>query len=180
VTRVMLLGAAIALGAIVLPGCTEGAASGGELHATDGGAPADAGAVDASAAAPPPTPQAPATQASASSRAPLELLKLALTTGVEKKVPVDTLDVAAPGERVYAHLTIRNRSGERRKVHVDFLVNGKLRTPLELDVEPSWSYRTWGYNTLQASDRGELEVRVLDESGATIATSKLPIRAKAK
>jgi len=162
----------LALCLLVMSGCTEGSAVGASAIG-DAGPPSDAGdaaPTNAPSAAPAATPQA--------TRAPIELLKLVLTTGVKKKEPVDKLDEVAPGTRVYAHLTLRNRSTEKRKVHVDFLVNGKLRTPLELEVEPSWSFRTWGYNTLQASDQGELEVRVLDDSGATLAASRLTIRAK--
>jgi len=165
-----LLGAALALA-----GCAEGDAS--AQAQADAGAPLDAGTDAAPAQA---QTKTAAAAPEPKSRAPLELLKMTLTTGVEKKAPVDTVERATAGERVYAHLTIRNRSGERRKVHVDFLVNGKLRTPLELEIEPSWSYRTWGYNTLQPSDRGELEVRVLDDAGATLTSTKVPIVAKSK
>jgi hypothetical protein len=108
----------------------------------------------------------------------MELLGLTITSGIEKKEPVDKLKSVAPGTRVYAHLKLRNRSSEARTVHVDFLVNGKLRTPLKLDIEPSWSYRTWGYNTLQAGDSGELEVQVYDDAGTMLERVRLPIKAK--
>lgn len=157
----------------VLSGCSEGKADATTL--ADAGGPVDAGQADAASARAAP---APAPSTTATTRAPLELLKLVLTTGVKKKEPVDKLDEVAPGTRIYAHLTLRNRSGDKRKVHVDFLVNGKVRTPLELDVESSWSFRTWGYNTLQANDKGELEVRVLDDTGDTLGAARLPIRAK--
>lgn len=143
---------------------------------TDAGPQTDAGKPDATSSAAAPT----APQEAPKARAPVELLKLVLTSGVQKKEPVDKLDEVEAGSRLYAHLTLRNRSGEKRKVHVDFLVNGKLRTPLELDVESSWSYRTWGYNTLQATDKGEVEVRVIDEAGTTLAASRLPIRAPSR
>jgi len=165
---------AFVLSAFVLSACHEASAVDAM---TDAGAPLDASSDAASAVVSPDKP-APSPSVESSKRAPLELLKLVLTTGVQKKAPVDTIEEATAGERVYAHLTFRNRSGDKRKVHVDFLVNGKLRTPLDLEIEPSWSYRTWGYNTLQAGDKGELVVRVLDETGATIAATRVPIRAK--
>ncbi len=146
------------------------------------GSPVDAGASDAqsaAAASPSSVPAAPSA-GTRDERASMELLQLTLTSNVQKKEPVDTLEVATPGTRVYAHLKLRNRATDKRKVHVDFLVNGKMRTQLDLDVEPSWSYRTWGYNTVQAGDTGELEVRVFDDGGATLATARLPIKAKAK
>jgi len=109
---------------------------------------------------------------------PVELLNLTITSAVEKKEPVDKLKAATPGTRVYAHLKMRNRSNETRTIHVDFLVNGKLRTPLKLDIEPSWSFRTWGYNTLQANDSGELEVQVYDDGGTMLEKVRMPIQAK--
>ncbi|TKD06635.1 hypothetical protein [Polyangium fumosum] len=165
---------------LTLAGCPEGSAV---AQNPDAGPPVDAGASDAQSTTPwhasSSTPSSPPAEPS-SERASIELLQLTLTSDVQKKDPVDTLDVAPPGTRVYAHLKLRNRSQDKRKVHVDFLVNGKLRTPLDLTVEPSWSFRTWGYNTMQAGDTGELEVRVLDDGGATLATARLPIKAKSK
>ncbi|MDI1478198.1 hypothetical protein [Polyangium sp. y55x31] len=178
-TRVLHL-AALAASMLALAGCPEGSAV---AQSTDAGAPVDAGVSDAQGTVPwqssSSAPASPPAEPS-SERASLELLQLTLTSDVQKKEPVDTLDVAPPGSRVYAHLKLRNRSQDKRKVHVDFLVNGKLRTPLDLTVEPSWSYRTWGYNTMQAGDTGELEVRVLDDGGSTLATARLPIKAKSK
>lgn len=171
-----LLSALAALSLLGL-GCTEGSAVGASLQ-TDAAPPVDAGKPDAASAPSPSSAPSSAPARAPETRAPVELLKLVLASGVQKKEPVDKLDEVAAGSRVYAHLTLRNRSGAKRKVHVDFLVNGKLRTPLELDVEPSWSYRTWGYNTLQPTDKGELEVRVLDEAGATLAASRVPIRSE--
>ncbi|MDC0739734.1 hypothetical protein [Polyangium mundeleinium] len=165
---------------LALVGCPEGSAV---AQNNDAGPPVDAGASDAQSTTPwhasSSTPSSPPAEPS-SEHASLELLQLTLTSDVQKKEPVDTLDVAPPGTRVYAHLKLRNRSQDKRKVHVDFFVNGKLRTPLDLTVEPSWSFRTWGYNTMQAGDTGELEVRVLDDGGTTLATARLPIKAKSK
>jgi hypothetical protein len=101
-----------------------------------------------------------------------------VTSAVEKKEPVDKLKSVTPGTRVYAHLKMRNRSDEKRTVHVDFLINGKMRTPLKLDIDPSWSFRTWGYNRVQASDSGELEVQVYDDAGTMLESVRLPIKAK--
>jgi hypothetical protein len=130
------------------------------------------GAVSAPPALAPP-PSAPA----ATEQAPLQILRLTLTSDVRNKEPVDKLDKAVPGRRVYAHLAMRNRSGKTRQIHLSFEVNGNLRTSLDLDVEPSWSYRTWGYNTVLASDtKGELTLVVTDDQGEELARARLPIR----
>ncbi|MRG94381.1 hypothetical protein [Polyangium spumosum] len=172
--------ATLAASMFALAGCPEGSAVGAQNP--DASAPVDAGVTDAQGTVPwQSSSSAPAAPpATPSERPSLELLQLTLTSDVQKKEPVDTLDVAPPGTRVYAHLKLRNRSQDQRKVHIDFLVNGKVRTPLDLTVEPSWSYRTWGYNTMQAGDTGELEVRVFDDGGATLATARLPIQARSK
>ena len=169
---------------LCLGGCNEGSADG--APSTTQPAPKGSGTQAASTAATSAatttaaTTTAPAQKAADApgTRIPLELLGLTITSAVEKKEPVDKLKAATPGTRVYAHLKLRNRSNESRTVHVDFLVNGKLRTPLKLEVEPSWSFRTWGYNTLQASDTGELEVQVYDDAGAVLEKVKLPIQTK--
>ncbi len=164
---------------LCLGGCNEGSADG--AHALPPGA-APAATSAASAASQPsaraPTQPAPAPAPASGARVPLELLGLTVTSAVEKKEPVDKLKSVAPGTRVYAHLKMRNRSDEKRTVHVDFLINGKMRTPLKLDIDPSWSFRTWGYNTVQASDSGELEVQVYDDAGTMLESVRLPIKSK--
>jgi len=157
---------------LCLGGCDERSAD---------GAPAAPKSSSTSVPVVPPLPSATSSQAAPSApvtRVPVELLGLTITSGVEKKEPVDKLKAITPGTRVYAHLKMRNRSTEKRTVHVDFLVNGKLRTPLKLDIDPSWSFRTWGYNTIQASDTGELEVQVLDDAGVVLERVRLPIQSK--
>ena len=164
---------------LCLGGCNEGSADG--ATSTSQTAPKGSGEQTAPVSTPAATTTAAPTQKAADApgtRVPLELLGLTITSAVEKKEPVDKLKAAAPGTRVYAHLKMRNRSNETRTVRVDFLVNGKLRTPLKLDIEPSWSFRTWGYNTLQANDTGELEVQVYDDAGGVLEKVKLPIQAK--
>jgi hypothetical protein len=126
----------------------------------------------------PPAPQPTTTATADAPRAPLELLKLQLTSEVKNKEPVDKLEAAVPGKRVYAHVTLRNRSKETRKISLTYVVNGNPRKPVDLEIEPSWSYRTWGYNTLPAGEKGELEVRVADDAGSVLGTATLPIRAK--
>lgn len=159
---------------LCLGGCNERSADGAQPVPTSSNVVASANVAVPSAQPAPPQTRAPAPQ----TRVPLELLALTVTSAVEKKEPVDKLKAATPGTRVYAHLKMRNRSDEKRTVRVDFLVNGKLRTPLKLDVDPSWSFRTWGYNTLQANDSGELEVQVYDDAGALLERVRLPIQAK--
>jgi hypothetical protein len=72
---------------------------------------------------------------------------------------------------------VRNRSEETQKLRLFFEVNGNPRTNLELSVEPSWSFLTWGYNTVLAGDtKGELTLVVADEQGDELTTARLPIR----
>lgn len=107
---------------------------------------------------------------------PVQLLKLTFTSAVEDKKPIDKLNVARPGQRVWAHIVARNRTGTRRCVHLAFRVGGKVRTEVELEVGESWSWRTWAYNTLRPSDTsGKLELEVSDEHGKRITLVELPI-----
>jgi len=157
---------------LCLGGCDERSADGAQAMPKNSAPIADASAPNTPASPAQPVPPTPRT------RVPIELIELTITSGIDKKEPVDKLKAVAPGARVYAHLKLRNRSSEARAVHVDFLINGKLRTPLKLDVDPSWSYRTWGYNTLQSTDSGELEVHVYDDAGTMLERVRLPIRSK--
>jgi hypothetical protein len=116
---------------------------------------------------------------SAPTRPALQLLRFTLTSAIRGKEPVDTLQSVQSGQRVWAHFAIRNRSGESRKIAVVFSVNGQKRTTLDLTVDPSWSYRTWAYNTLRKADTsGELSVEATDDEGQLLASSKLPITPK--
>lgn len=111
----------------------------------------------------------------------VELMRFSFATDVRNKEPTDQLLQAQPGDRVYAHLAIRNRTGQPRRVHLDFSVNGKERTQLDLDVEHSWSFRTWGYNTiLDSDDVGELRLKVTDDAGRELTDQRLPIGRKRK
>ena len=139
----------------------------------------DAGASPAppaSSARPPPAPPA-ASGSAAAEKPPLQLLKLVFTSEVKNKEPVDKLERAQPGQRVWVHLTLRNRGTEIRPITLVFKVNGDQRTKVDLKAEPSWSYRTWGYNTLRAGDQtGELTVEVRDDAGGVLTTARLPIK----
>lgn len=119
--------------------------------------------------------------ATASATTPsLQMLRLTLTSEVKQKEPVDELKEAGPGQRVWAHLTVRNRAPEARRVSVIFKVDGDERSTVDLPIASSWSFRTWAYNTLRAGDKsGELTVEVRDDAGAVIGQAKLPIKATA-
>jgi hypothetical protein len=132
----------------------------------------------------PSAPVAPASErpetAIASARAEhMELQRFVFTSDVRNKEPVDTVLRAQPGDRVYAHVTLRNRTGRTRRIVLDFSVNGSQRTNLSLDVEHAWSWRTWGYNTiLESDDVGELLLRVTDDEGTLVTEARLPIGRK--
>lgn len=139
-------------------------------------APASA-SVSAPAAPRPTATVAEAAYEEETSTRPIELLKLKFTSAVQAKDPVDELTHAKPGQRVYAHFTLRNRTGRPRTIHVTFRVNGVTRTEVDLDVAESWSYRTWAYNTVLATDTtGKIEMEATGDEGHPIAEGSLPIR----
>lgn len=128
-----------------------------------------------------PAPAASTAQPEEEALQPLELQELTFTSEVKNKEPVDVLLAAEPGERVWAHLRLRNRNEETRKIHLEFQVNGDKRTTLDLKVTKSWSYRTWAYNTLLESDKkGTVSLTVTDDEGTVLAETSLPIAQKAR
>jgi hypothetical protein len=173
-TPTLVLVAALSLASA---GCEERSVSAGTP------APADAGAAPVSApvvgAPRAPKPAQPAQSASSApaDKAPLQVLKIVFTSDVKSKEPVDKLDHAEPGQRVWVHLTLRNRGEDARPITVTFRVKEDVRSKVDLKVDPSWSYRTWAYNTMRASDTsGDLFVDVRDEAGAIVASQSIPIR----
>jgi hypothetical protein len=172
---------AAALAAAALAGCPDDPPAGAPDAAPLPSAPAPTSAAPASPAGSAAAPAAEPLKGPADDAEPsLQLLRLTLTSGVKDKEPADKLDAAPPGARVYAHLAIRNRSGEPGRVKVEFQVNGKTRTTVELDVQESWQWRTWGYCTLRDADSGELTVIVTEEGGPELKQVTLPIRGRAK
>jgi hypothetical protein len=120
------------------------------------------------------------TASAAAPTPPLQVLKLTLTSEVKQKEPVDELEEAGPGQRVWAHLALRNRAPEARRVSVIFKVDGEERSTVDLQIASSWSFRTWAYNTLRAGDKsGELTVEVRDDASNLIGQARLPIKASA-
>jgi hypothetical protein len=107
---------------------------------------------------------------------PMELLRFRFTSGIDSREPRDDLREARPGQRVYAFLAIRNRTGNKRGITLAWSVGGEPRTTLELDVDESWQYRTWGYNTVGPADRGTLRLEVTDDAGNSLVERELPIR----
>jgi len=104
------------------------------------------------------------------------VLKSVFTSEVKNKEPADVLTSAKPGQRVWAHLTVRNRCPSSRSLVLSFQVGGADRSKVDLDIEPSWSYRTWGYVTLRKGDSGKVELAVKDEDGSVLVASSLPIK----
>jgi hypothetical protein len=111
---------------------------------------------------------------------PILLLRFGFTSGVEGKDSRDKLSVARPGQRVYSHFTVRNRTGRDRCVRIELRVNGKRRTTLTLKIGESWAWRTWGYNTLRHDDGGTLVAIVRDDQGKELAKRELSIVAEPK
>ncbi len=137
----------------------------------------DAKTYTASSEPPRPPPSAVSEQSADSemSTKPVEILKFTFTSGVGSKNPVDSLTTAKPGTKVYAHLTVRNRTGSARKVTVTFELNGKTRSEVELSVDESWSWRTWAYNTVPKDAQGTLRAIVTDDEGHPLGDYSLPI-----
>ncbi|APR84112.1 Hypothetical protein A7982_09461 [Minicystis rosea] len=167
----MSLRTLLPLAAIALAGCDE---------------PASASTPDAAPPAPPPPtasakPSAAptATSSASASSGEFKVLKMVLTSEVKKKEPADKLESAAPGQRVWAHVTLRNRTDATKPIALVFLVGGTERAKIDLKADPSWSYRTWGYVTLRSGDSGELTAEVRDESGTVMERMHLPIKGDA-
>lgn len=164
-----LLRLAALLAAAVLPCCDEPAAAG----TSDAAPPAP------SAPAPSSRPSPTASSAAPQTHAELKVRKLVLTSEVKKKEPVDKLEAAKPGQRVWAHVTVRNRCPDTKTIKLAFKVAGDDRSTVDLVVAPAWSYRTWGYVTLRPTDvAGEIVVEVRDEGGEVLERARLPIKAK--
>jgi len=106
----------------------------------------------------------------------VELLKFSLTSAVKDKDPADALDQTKPGQRVYGHLAVRNRTSGPKRISLSFRVNGDERSVVDLTVEKSWSWRTWAYVTLRKDDKGELTVYAFDDHGAALGEKTIPIR----
>ncbi|MEM9692119.1 MAG: hypothetical protein AAGA56_06225 [Myxococcota bacterium] len=111
---------------------------------------------------------------------PMQLLRFAFASGLEGKDPKDKLHIARPGQRIYAHLTLRNRSGRKRCATLTFRVGGKKRTEIKVKIGESWSWRTWAYNTLRSDDREPLELTVRDDKGGLVLREKLAVVPAAK
>ncbi|MBK8255502.1 MAG: DUF2914 domain-containing protein [Polyangiaceae bacterium] len=108
----------------------------------------------------------------------VDVLKFQLTSGVKNRDPIDKAESAKPGERLYGHVTARNRTGADQRISLSFRVNGDERSLVDLTVEKSWSWRTWAYVTLRKDDKGEVTVHVFDDHGAELASETIPISPK--
>ena len=111
---------------------------------------------------------------------PMQVLLFRWTSGIENKDPKDRLYVARPGQRVYAHLRMRNRSGTERCLKLVFRVGDEKRTEVTLRIGESWNWRTWAYNTLKREDRKPLRLTIHDDQGALILDERLPVVPESK
>jgi hypothetical protein len=157
---------ALLLVAAALAGCDERA-----IASTPDAAPP---APTATSSARPPT--APSASGSAAAEGELKVLKMVFTSEVRQKEPVDKLKSASPGQRVWAHVTMRNRTDATKPIKLAFLVGNNERSKIDLKIDPSWSYRTWGYVTLRDNDVGEVVAEVRDEAGTVMERLRLPIK----
>ena len=179
--------------AALVAACSPGRASGSGPEADGTASPATSGMSSSSPSSPssrseraaPPAGTPPAAPQGEPPPAPpvedasqeMKILKMALASGVRDKEPVDKLASAKPGQRVWAHVTLRNRTGFAREIDLVFRVDGKERSRVTLNIETSWSFRTWGYVTLRPTDTaGDVTVTVVNDSGDELATQKIPIK----
>jgi len=110
----------------------------------------------------------------------LEILKMTMTPNVEKKDPKGQLQTAGAGDRTYAHLVVRNRRKTPQTISIRFTIAGEERATVDLDVAPSWSFRTWGYVTPQKKDVGKtLDAEVFERGGRSLGKASLKITPKA-
>lgn len=181
---VTALGASLSLVVVLVAGCkNEGAHGAGSAapQASPGMAALPPATPSGAAGLPqspvsPPSPGAAAVDDELSTR-PMELLRFRFTSGIEGREPKDELDHARPGQRVYAYLALRNRTGRARTVTLAWKVNGEARTTTELNVDESWQFRTWGYNTVLGKDtKGTVELEVTDDAGHVVVEKAIPIR----
>lgn len=159
----------LVVAAVVLSGCRKDESS----------SPAPAASSSSPVAAPVASPSStarPVASVDPAARVPLQLQKFRFASGLRGKEPQDELTSAEPGQRVWAHFTFRNRTGDTRKVHVVFRVAGDKRTEVDLSVDVSWSFRTWAYNTLRDGDTGDLSVVATDDLGNVLVDEKIPIK----
>lgn len=163
--------------ALALAGCDESAAASPPDAAPPKPTPTTTASSAPSTTALPGTTVHPGATASPTS-GELKVLKVVFTSAVKDKEPADKLDAAKAGQRVYAHATLRNRTDGPRPVVLAFLVDGATRTKIDLTVEQSFSFRTWGYVTLRDSDKGDLVVEVRDAAGAVMERAKILIKPK--
>jgi hypothetical protein len=161
---------------LIAPSCTPHKPTGGDDAATS----ASSSAAGTASASPPASDSASssapsaAPSTSAAAKVPLQVQRFVLTSEVKNKEPVDELVKAGVGDRVYAHLQVRNR-GERRPLRLEFRIDDKVRSKIDLEVIHSWSYRTWGYNTVREPDVGKiLEATIFDED-EVVASAKIPL-----
>jgi hypothetical protein len=164
-----LAAACALLGACALPACSDGASPSSAASA----AASATTAPGSSSSTPKPAKPAPATTATIEG---IDLLDFQLTSAIKNKDPADKLDSAKPGTRVYGHVTVRNRTSGPKRVSLSFRVNDDERSLVDLNVEKSWSWRTWAYVTLRKDDKGELTVHVFDDHGAELGKQSIPIK----
>lgn len=145
-----------------------------ELETVDDTIPADDAVVEDAGEAEDDDPDSPCAPKDPSLK-PMQLLRFTFADGVEGKDPKSKLNVARAGQRVYAHLAMRNRSGRTRCLHLTFRVGGKKRTEVTLKIGKSWEWRTYAYNTLRADDDEPLELTVTDDQGAVVVKKLLAV-----
>ena len=126
-----------------------------------------------------PEPDAPPAEESCAPKDPslkrMQVLRFTWASGVEGRDPKDRLYIARPGQRVFAHMRIRNRSGRKRCLKATFRVGGKKRTEVTLNIGKSWNWRTWAYNTVRSDDKGPLHLRIADDQGNVVLDKKLAV-----
>ncbi len=102
----------------------------------------------------------------------VEVLRLALTTKVDKQEPVDEITSAKVGEVVTAFSQIRSGLAETSITH-RWALNGQTVSDVPLAVKGS-PWRTWSRKTLHAA--GAWTVQVLNANGDVLKEAKLDVQ----
>ena len=139
--------------AIAIAGATPGAASAGDLRATD--------VTDAPAAI--------------TQHSDLEVRDHALALGVDDRRPLDPGTRFDVGDQVYAWVSVANPHAES---HVTLVWNrdGVARWSIDLDVGHSTrGWRTWAYKTMRPGDTGVWTVDVVAPDGSVLDTLSFEI-----
>jgi hypothetical protein len=108
----------------------------------------------------------------------IEITRLAVSTGVENRVPtgVSSAFRAAEAPKLYAFVVAKN-PGEDSKVTIEWVFRGDKVSSLELKVGHSTrGWRTWATTRITPKLVGNWTVRILDPAGKLLKSTAFSVR----